>query len=700
MRSKSYVFHNSKLIASSNIYDSIGSFLYNFNSPYVYGPYADLGYAIVNIKNKFGVVNSNGEMCIPAIYDKIIGICKKIIKKNRSQWNDYDVVTGYTPSLLLATYKNKYNFFTADINLKKLNIKYICQESINNFFIYSNNNIPLEYKRVYELEQFVQQSEASKEQYKFGIIDSKGNIILNPSKSLNEIRDIAINGNEPYETWSSNCSECVILKKRKTNKFALFNNNTQLSEFEFDSISEFNEDGMALTSVSNQGVGIINKDGKIILPCKYEIHNGYNINIDNVHNYRSGFRLYDGFLAFSINGKYGLLDKMGNIVVPCKYPPFYFSYNEQSLLISKGYIAVRYNCKLGLIKISNSTDYLLKPKYDQIKVFFDTNYLSENGVSSKYHNYIIAEGDDESLIIEIESGNIIFSVKDYIIKRFYLITKSYIAIHIEKQGQQIMRLFSIDNTNIYKDFSDLGYWNEDFAQICCEEKWGVFDFHSGKEIIPCIYEEKVSINETSNLFKVKLNGKYGFINLNNDVIIPCSYDQVHNFKDGIAAICSNSKWSFVNEKGLFIACDFDDILDFNNNFAAVKKGVKWGYINTKGEIIIPIKFDKAESFSDGLAAVAFGDRYGYIDKYNNTIIPFEYSKANKFGEGVARVYKGSSSYGTITKDGDIIDWHSPEDDYDNSYEEPDYARDTWDALTDGQYGEYPGSGVDYDILGF
>lgn len=30
----------------------------------------------------------------------------------------------------------------------------------------------------------------------------------------------------------------------------------------------------------------------------------------------------------------------------------------------------------------------------------------------------------------------------------------------------------------------------------------------------------------------------------------------------------------------------------------------------------------------------------------------------------------------------------------------DLDHDTWDALTDGQYGEYPGGDVDYDIFGF
>ncbi len=30
----------------------------------------------------------------------------------------------------------------------------------------------------------------------------------------------------------------------------------------------------------------------------------------------------------------------------------------------------------------------------------------------------------------------------------------------------------------------------------------------------------------------------------------------------------------------------------------------------------------------------------------------------------------------------------------------DLERDTWDAMTDGQYGDYPGGSIDYDCLGF
>lgn len=38
-------------------------------------------------------------------------------------------------------------------------------------------------------------------------------------------------------------------------------------------------------------------------------------------------------------------------------------------------------------------------------------------------------------------------------------------------------------------------------------------------------------------------------------------------------------------------------------------------------------------------------------------------------------------------------------DYDYSYDQ-DYDADTWDALTDGMYGDYPGGQPDYDAIGF
>ena len=35
----------------------------------------------------------------------------------------------------------------------------------------------------------------------------------------------------------------------------------------------------------------------------------------------------------------------------------------------------------------------------------------------------------------------------------------------------------------------------------------------------------------------------------------------------------------------------------------------------------------------------------------------------------------------------------------NPSEDYDYEKDTWDAMTDGMYGDYPGGDIDYEFLG-
>jgi hypothetical protein len=64
----------------------------------------------------------------------------------------------------------------------------------------------------------------------------------------------------------------------------------------------------------------------------------------------------------------------------------------------------------------------------------------------------------------------------------------------------------------------------------------------------------------SGLLKVKLDGLYGFINIDGEEIIPPTYDDARDFS--------------------------------KHGFAQVKKGEKWGVINTAGEIVIDIKHEQ------------------------------------------------------------------------------------------------------------
>lgn len=138
-------------------------------------------------------------------------------------------------------------------------------------------------------------------------------------------------------------------------------------------------------------------------------------------------------------------------------------------------------------------------------------------------------------------------------------------------------------------------------------------------------------------------------------------------------------------------------LEFCEGLSPIFKNGKWGYVNENGDTIIPFVYDAARPFSDGLAAVKKDRYFGFIDYNNKVVIDFNFIKVEPFNEGLAKFVDAFSS-GYVSKDGCFVEITSNKKITDS--ESINYARDTWDAMTDGMYGDYPGSGVDYDTIGF
>ena len=82
--------------------------------------------------------------------------------------------------------------------------------------------------------------------------------------------------------------------------------------------------------------------------------------------------------------------------------------------------------------------------------------------------------------------------------------------------------------------------------------------------------------KTSKLHRYELNGKYGFADDNNNIVLPCIWKDAYDFTEGLAPV--------MNDDG------------------------KWGYINTEGEVKIECKYLDAQQFKDGWAFVHCLDR--------------------------------------------------------------------------------------------
>jgi WG containing repeat len=210
--------------------------------------------------------------------------------------------------------------------------------------------------------------------------------------------------------------------------------------------------------------------------------------------------------------------------------------------------------------------------------------------------------------------------------------------------------------------------------------------------------------QSSDLFKIKVNGKYGFIDRTGKVVIEPQFQGVDDFSEDLAEIYVSGKFStayidttgkiviqpqfdigskfsegfawvgfnkdkteykignrtfynsggshsfnydigFIDRTGKFITEPiFTFAGDFSEGLAFVRtKNNKYGYIDKTGKFAIQPKFDWAENFSEGLALVFVKGKYGFIGKSGKLVIKPQFTKAESFSEGLACVKIGGAT---------------------------------------------------------
>ena len=152
----------------------------------------------------------------------------------------------------------------------------------------------------------------------------------------------------------------------------------------------------------------------------------------------------------------------------------------------------------------------------------------------------------------------------------------------------------------------------DLPIVEIDGKYGLFDKTTGKEIVPVKYDEVIAYYSVDYWEKttfigcrVKLNGKWGYVNQTGKETVPVKYDSVKALRNGLIAVELDNKWGFFKETtGEEVTpLRFDDVsgLEINQctsdwseyEMHAVKLNGKWGFINIHGEVIIPPEYDEA-----------------------------------------------------------------------------------------------------------
>jgi len=370
---------------------------------------------------------------------------------------------------------------------------------------------------------------------------------------------------------------------------------------------------------------VLNKSGK-------EILTGYN-NIEPIENTDGNSIWYENdILKYEKSGKYGLVNFKGKKITNTEYSNIYaLNGTEKSVIIEKdgkmglvntvtgevitepkyiditnltkkhenGYIVKTEDHKYGIIGIDKKV--ILEPKYDEIKKVAGNN------------QYVVFS--DNKLQIVNGNGDIILdigfdSVEEINIDDFVIIKDSKYGV-ISKTGEEV----------IPAEYEDLKYAFKDYYIAKKDGKYGIIST-SEKLEIDCIYESISYVEKANFIIAENSNYKTDIFNNNFEKVLSEIIISEINTDSGYLRIRDNSEYKYYNFK--LEEKTNKEILTQNTLFL-VKKDGKYGYENSKGELIVDCIYDDAkEQNIYGYCAVKKDGLWGSL-KYDGAVM----AKTNK-----------------------------------------------------------------------
>ena len=176
-------------------------------------------------------------------------------------------------------------------------------------------------------------------------------------------------------------------------------------------------------------------------------------------------------------------------------------------------------------------------------------------------------------------------------------------------------------------------------------KWGYININ-GQLIIKDEYDDLREFSE--GLAAASKNGLWGYIDKSGNEIIPIRYRTVKTFSEGIAVAQDLlGNFHLFTAEGTLIAdsLKYEDVSFFQDGKAMVENGHLFGFIDKNGDQIIAPEYEYASAFRDGIALVK-RDKYGFIDDKGNIHLPLEYDKLWYPSEGMVR-FKKEGRYGFL-----------------------------------------------------
>jgi len=206
---------------------------------------------------------------------------------------------------------------------------------------------------------------------------------------------------------------------------------------------------------------------------------------------------------------------------------------------------------------------------------------------------------------------------------------------VEYENEQgLVGLMKIDGSIIIEpSYTNLGGIVRNGVLVATKnEKEGLINLDN-EVIIPFEFDD-VTVNrrdDDEGLIGVERDEKEGFFDYEGKLQVPLIYDYVSNFENGSSRVKVNGKFGFINSKGEYLLEPVYDWIDYQliaNRRRIVENG-KYGFIDGGFNIVIPPERDFMSDYylsSDDLAFAFFGSltdkaHFGIVDIHGKSIFP-------------------------------------------------------------------------------
>jgi len=332
-----------------------------------------------------------------------------------------------------------------------------------------------------------------------------------------------------------------------------------------------------------------------------------------------GTIFYKDYANVRIGNKYGFIDKRGNVKLFPDYAAVMWTDGPLGVALKNDKIG--YVDREGNVKVSM--------QYNMGTFFY--NHLA---VVRKDSTYSLLSENGQSLL---SSDKLIFPPG--ITPLITFLSDTGIGMMSENKSVVI--------EPIYRYL--IGAENGLIKAVNRNKTYGSLDA-TGNVIIPFEYEN-IKIARSGELIPAKKNGKWGYINIKNEMVINFIYDEAYFFSEGLAAVVVQKKTGFIDKNGKFViepqydfSFNFGSNYSFNGGISPVFINKKWGFIDKKGTVLITPSYDYVTGFNKEKAIVGINKKYGIIDKRGNTLIPLVNDKIQRSENGIFKVVNGKDKW--------------------------------------------------------